>query len=327
MRRIVWVDIAKAISIILVVIGHYIPDMHPCWYGEMRRIIYSFHMPLFMFASGFVYIATKKEIAYSDFIWGKVKRLMVPYLTVSILVVTIKLCTQGQAYVENPVTPLSYIKIFYLPEAGYFLWFIWALWWMFVMIPLFRTRLSRLGLLIIAVILPIIAPYMPEEFCFRQFSTMLQYFVMGTVIYDWGHYLLWSKRVPLLALFIASCLIEGLDNFGVGGGFALITACVRIALVLKVSYSLENYVMKCAWGKIVLLISASSYVIYLLHTTFEGFMKALVLKLPYLSDLSNDIMFTFGAVLIISTGVVIPVLLYKYVLCRYTITKVLFGLK
>lgn len=75
-----------------------------------------------------------------------------------------------------------------------------------------------------------------------------------------------------------------------------------------------------------MLISTASYIIYLLHTTFEGFAKALVLKLPYLSDLSNDIMFCVGAVFVISTGVIAPVLLYKYVLGRYKITKVLFGL-
>ena len=216
--RIVWIDIAKAICIILVAIGHYIPDTHPIWYGEMRSIIYSFHMPLFMFASGYVYIATKKEIAYSNFIWRKVKRLMVPYLTVSILVVTVKLCSQGHAYVENPVTPLSYIKIFFLPEAGYFLWFIWALWWMFVIIPLFSTPQSRLALLSIAFIIPIATPYMPDEFCLKQFSNMLQYFVMGVVVYDWRRHLLWSKHVPLLLLFMAFCLIEALPYLGIGGG-------------------------------------------------------------------------------------------------------------
>ena len=325
MRRIVWIDIAKAICIILVVIGHYIPEIHPLWYGEMRNVIYTFHMPLFMFASGYIYIATKKEISYSDFIWRKVKRLMVPYLTVSVLVVSIKLCTQGQAYVENPVTPLSYLKILYLPEAGYFLWFIWALWWMFILIPLFRTPQSRLGLLVVAVLLPLVAQYMPEEFCFKAFSKKLQYFVMGVVAYDWKHYLLVLKQIPLWFYCIAFSVIEVLPYIG-GGGISLLTASMGIAFILRVSYSIKDHVTNHAWGRIIMLISTASYIIYLLHTTFEGFAKALVLKLPYLSDLSNDIMFCVGAVFVISTGVIAPVLLYKYVLGRYKITKVLFGL-
>ena len=55
MNRILYIDIAKAICIILVVIGHYCPDSSPQWYQTVNHFIYSFHMPLFMFASGFVY--------------------------------------------------------------------------------------------------------------------------------------------------------------------------------------------------------------------------------------------------------------------------------
>lgn len=95
MNRIVYIDIAKAICIILVVIGHYCPPGHPAWWRSVCDFIYSFHMPLFMFASGFVYIATKRAGEnYRDFIIKKVKRLMVPYFTVSVIVISIKLLTR-----------------------------------------------------------------------------------------------------------------------------------------------------------------------------------------------------------------------------------------
>lgn len=326
MNRIVWIDIAKAVCIILVVIGHYYPDIHPAWYEDMRNVIYSFHMPLFIFVSGFVYNATKKDITYGDFVWKKVKRLMVPYLTVSVLVITLKLFTQGQAYMENPVTALSYVKMFYRPEAGYFLWFIWALWWMFVCIPFFKTPNSRLSLLIFSVFLPMVSPYLPDEFCLKEFSRMLQFFVAGVVAYDWRQYLLWAKHIPVFVVALFFCLIEVLQY--VWGNCSFIAAYVGIAFVLKLSCCIEEKVKaNNTWGKFVMLLSAASYIIYLLHTTFEGFVKAIVFKLPYLSDLSNDIMFTIGAIMVIFTGVMIPVLLYKYVLRRYLVTKVLFGLK
>lgn len=91
--RIVSLDIAKAICIILVVVGHYIPDNSPEWYKLIHDVIYTFHMPLFMFASGYVYIATKKDIGYGDFIVKKIKRLMVPYLTTSVIVISLKSAT------------------------------------------------------------------------------------------------------------------------------------------------------------------------------------------------------------------------------------------
>ena len=46
-NRIVSLDIAKAICIILVVVGHYIPDSSPEWYKLIHDVIYTFHMPLF----------------------------------------------------------------------------------------------------------------------------------------------------------------------------------------------------------------------------------------------------------------------------------------
>ena len=40
-------DIAKGIGIVLVVIGHYIPDNAPSWYIGFVSFVYHFHMPLF----------------------------------------------------------------------------------------------------------------------------------------------------------------------------------------------------------------------------------------------------------------------------------------
>lgn len=206
-QRLVEFDIAKAICIILVVIGHYVPDYSPSWYEATHDVIYTFHMPLFMFASGFIYMATKKDVPYGQFLWKKVKRLMVPYLSVSAIVITIKLLTEGHAYVQNPVTMMSYVKMFYLPEAGYFLWFIWALWWMFVLVPLFKNRNIRLGLFAVAAVLHYVPGFLPEVFCLRQFQSMLIYFMLGVVCCDWKEQLSFMKRVPtwsVLGCFVAA---------------------------------------------------------------------------------------------------------------------------
>lgn len=61
MNRIIALDIAKAICIILVVMGHYVPDNSPAWYVLVHDVIYTFHMPLFMFVSGYVLYRYKKE--------------------------------------------------------------------------------------------------------------------------------------------------------------------------------------------------------------------------------------------------------------------------
>lgn len=152
-------------------------------------------------------MATKREMPYGQFLWKKVKRLMVPYLSVSAIVITIKLLTEGHAYVQNPVTAVSYLKMFYLPEAGFFLWFIWALWWMFVIVPLCKTKCIRLGLFAVAIALHYMPGFLPEMFCLRQFQAMLVYFMLGVVCCDWKEEISFVKKVPtwsVLGCFVAA---------------------------------------------------------------------------------------------------------------------------
>ena len=49
-QRIIFIDWLKAIGIFLVIVGHM-----PMGDNMLRNWIYSFHMPLFFFASGFLY--------------------------------------------------------------------------------------------------------------------------------------------------------------------------------------------------------------------------------------------------------------------------------
>lgn len=218
MQRLISFDIAKAICIILVVIGHYMPDYSPEWYVGVHDVIYTFHMPLFMFASGYIYMATKKDIPYKDFLWKKVKRLMVPYLSVSAIVISIKLLTEGHAYVENPVTWISYVKMFYLPEAGYFLWFIWALWWMFVIVPLFKTKQMRLGLFVLALVLHYVPSFLPEIFCLRQFQNMLVFFMLGVVCCDWKREFSFVNKIPSWSVIGCFIVAESMKVMDIRGG-------------------------------------------------------------------------------------------------------------
>ena len=57
-------DIAKGIGIVLVVIGHYIPDNAPSWYIGFVSFVYHFHMPLFFMIAGFFYERSIKKVGY-----------------------------------------------------------------------------------------------------------------------------------------------------------------------------------------------------------------------------------------------------------------------
>lgn len=226
MQRLISFDIAKAICMILVVVGHYVPDYSPTWYVDIHDVIYTFHMPLFMFASGYIYMATKRDIPYKDFLLKKVKRLMVPYFSVSAIIISIKLLTERHAYVQNPVTVHSYFKLFYEPEAGAFLWFIWALWWMFVLVPLFKTKKIRLALFGVAVILHYVPNLLPEYFCLSQFQNMLLYFMLGVVCWDWKETLSTLSKVPSWLVYCIFICGEMCKVFNVMGGANLNASAV-----------------------------------------------------------------------------------------------------
>lgn len=224
-NRIVYIDIAKAICIILVVIGHYVPNGSPEWWIVINKIIYSFHMPLFLFASGFIYIATFKEKQnYWSFLTKKIKRLLVPYFVVSFLIISIKLLTESHMYVENPKNIMSYVKIFYYPEAGYFLWFIWALWWMFVIVPLFKCKNSRLVLFVVSIILAYVPINVTEIFCLAQFKRMFMYFMLGVIAYDWKSIFSYGKKIPTIGYMSLFAILFVLRMFNEWGGhYVLLT--------------------------------------------------------------------------------------------------------
>lgn len=68
------VTIAKGIGIILVVIGHCVPDVF-----RIKQFIYLFHMPLFFFLSGYCFRVNTEE-KMTSYVLRKVKSLYFPFV-------------------------------------------------------------------------------------------------------------------------------------------------------------------------------------------------------------------------------------------------------
>lgn len=324
MERIISIDIAKAICIILVVIGHYVPDNSPDWYVALHDIIYTFHMPLFMFASGYVYIATKKDRTYGNFLIKKIRRLMVPYFATSFIVISIKLLTQGSMSVDSPVNMWSYLRMFYLPEAGAFLWFIWALWWMFVVVELLKSKSSRTFLFVLALVIHYIPMNsLPELFCIAQFKRMILFFMLGIFVYEHDVINKFVVNYNPYKVFLSTLLFAGGLCWHLNwGGIEAVLPFTGIFFILEISAMVANTrpLAKRAW---LMSVAASSYIIYLFHTTFEGLAKSIIRRLPF--DSASEPVFILGAFVVIMAGILVPILLDRCVFRRYVVTRVLFG--
>ena len=329
--RLISIDIARAICIILVVIGHYNPENSPNWYETINNVIYSFHMPLFMFASGYVYWATRKTIQYKDFVWNKFQRLMIPYFFVSFVIITIKLLTEKGLSVQNPVEISAFYEMFYLPIAGFFLWFVFALFLIFLIIPLFNTRKHLFILLFFSLILYFIPISFPNIFCLAQFKGYLLYFVLGCVLFDWTNVRHFFDKIHIL---VALCVFVGLyllkRYIDVVAIKSILIICIAFVGIIFISNLSKQIEMKTIFAKkILLLVSACSYTIYLFHTTFEGFTKAAILKLPSssLSIINNQLLFISTAMIVVLVGVIAPIILHKIIMKYSWLFSYLIGTK
>ena len=330
-KRYDFIDVAKAIAIVLVVVGHWHPDNSPQWYEGVWKVIYSFHMPLFLMASGFLYMATYRAgQSYFTFLKKKVLRLAVPYLTVSCLVITIKLLTEkagGGSSLDNPVTLFSYVQMFYLPVAGYFLWFIWTLMTAFVIMPAFRTKWLRLLLLIATIALAYSPLQFTKLFALEQSRLMLMYFVAGTVVFDFKEQLARLAKVPFAVTCGLMVAGEALYLTDVLPAVTCVLPFIGIATVFQLSDICVRRGRNGWFVKSAISVSIASYTIYLLHTTCEGFAKAALGKVPALISPENTALFVVGSLIIISVGVAVPYLLHYKVLSRWRITRFLFSIK
>lgn len=88
MKRIVWIDIFKGLAILLVIMGHVCQMRFPISGKWLSDIIYSFHMPLFLFLSG---LFARKAVEAADnrqvrgYIIKKARQLLVPFAVWMIL--------------------------------------------------------------------------------------------------------------------------------------------------------------------------------------------------------------------------------------------------
>lgn len=90
-KRIPWIDVAKGVGILIVVLSHLLNAEQ-----GLRYLIFAFHMPFFFFFSGVVFTG---KGAFKDFLIKKIRTIYVPYavfLLVDYLMIMVVRYMQGQ---------------------------------------------------------------------------------------------------------------------------------------------------------------------------------------------------------------------------------------
>ncbi len=127
-NRVYWIDYAKGIGILLVVIGHVCRGLidssilSPSIAKSIDQWIYAFHMPIFFFLSGLL-IQRSVSTSLKDFIVNKLKTIAYPYFLWSII--QGGLVSAAFQYTNNSIPLTDILQIIYQPI--FIFWFLYVL--------------------------------------------------------------------------------------------------------------------------------------------------------------------------------------------------------
>lgn len=189
-----YLDILRGIGIFYVVWGHIIHN------GSVFQYIYSFHMPLFFFISGVLFIPSKYK-STSDYIKKKVKSLLIPYfffyITCLVWWYVIEYHLFGRSGDTTFVHELCLMFAGRVSTAGGPLWFLPCLFCVEVLYWFIHNEHRKYQAMICAVIMAVVGclcihyHFRPQVFGLLQALVMIPIFAIG-------HYLSQDKIDLLL---------------------------------------------------------------------------------------------------------------------------------
>jgi fucose 4-O-acetylase-like acetyltransferase len=320
------IDAAKGLAIILVVFGHLVARTDPQgvgWYEPLRRAVYAFHMPFFLYLSGLVVVSSGMLLAPRAQ-WGRVARaraarLLAPFFGLGLLVVLAKLVAARVMYVDNP--PAGFM-------AG-LLGLVWhtaaspalSVWYLFVLFVVSLATLAALGgraarwPLLLAATLALYALPLPAYVYADRVGEYAVFFVLGTGAGFLGAR--WEALIDRIwpgALTLLLAALAAVALFGAHWPEKPVMLPIGLLSFPAIHGALRNMQAGSLYS-LFLRLGRYSFVIYLFNTLSIGLAKGLMLHICSW-DGANFLPF---ACALMSAGLLGPVLLKRYALRRVKI--------
>lgn len=293
-------------AILWVVIGHApllpIHEMpQPVYVSLLYDIAYSFHMPLFIFISGYLFRMTRIErhMPYREMISEKLQRLGIPFVVFTIIAMAVKSVFSADMARPATFSVGEFVNAVIFPGSGPLseLWFVATLMWYFALRPLWEILDSKP---VATIIVLTILFYMPEFtennlLCYQQVIHYAIFFYLGTIAR--------SKKIsgtPSLRYIAAICTTAIVYPIFVGGGIS-----AALEIIVPVLGIFVSIILAIAADKYTPQIMSSfrdySYQIYLM-----GIFVQIAIKMLYKHGIIPH--YGIGYVLCITCGIYIPVL-------------------
>ncbi len=310
----------QIIGIILVVFGH---SFHEFPDGEggktllIYRLFYNFRMPLFLFVSGFlmVYTTFKRKSAppsIKEFTLKKIKRLLVPYVVLTLVTYFPRAAMSGIADDSLPMTAKGWLQSLYVTEMLPipFFWFIQASFLLLILLYMdiwFCKRhnvpmtITFGAILVLFVLIQFVNLPSPEIFGIYRVVNLGFFFVLGAAYCEFYHSV--NRVLPLdniasLITFFALWLVSFL--WWEGSEYTRISPLFGIPMCISFAKLLVKYRV----GVLDHLIGAN-YLIFLLSWYFNVFAQQFLAHFV-------TIPWWVHTILSLTFGIYIPWLGYRY---------------
>lgn len=309
--RIQWIEHAKGLGILLVVFGH-------AWRGieasglhiplrvfhAVDNAIYAFHMPLFFFLSGLVFLRTKHTSGLSVFVGTRVLRLLWPLVLWTWIFVGVKLIA-GQA--QNDAMHLSDFPILPLPPVAHF-WFLWALFLLQIGMDLLLRALplnwrigQTRGLAGIAGVLAVLGiGVMPYAGPWLNAALIhLPYFLVGFALSG-----VVSWRVPAGLVAMSALVAGALIWAAMSGAWGAVHSLAIVLALCAALSGLAQWSGPLGVGRVFRALGEASLTIYLMHTIFSAAAREVLLAL----NVESIALHLIGGT---AVGLLLPWLVYR----------------
>lgn len=225
------IDFVRGIAIILVVLAHCIQcgngneyySTNQFFDDVIYKVVYSFHMPLLMGVSGWLFAITIDKRSILENFWGRVKSILLPIFVWNVLVCIRHLLSMN---------PAEWIKT-YLVTATTSFWFLWAVFYasvgMLLIHALGKKKVLEGILVVFSLVITFVTPDIWNAECYKF---MWPCFVIGfyackykealcSVLSKFAKYK-WLIIGGFLLLFVAGVLIYNRDSYIYTSGWTLL---------------------------------------------------------------------------------------------------------
>jgi fucose 4-O-acetylase-like acetyltransferase len=317
------IDLAKGLAILLVVFGHLVArndPQHVGWYEPLRRAVYAFHMPLFLYLSGLTSVLSgtllRRRAAWPQVLASRAKRLLLPFFGLGGLIVLGKCLLRHFLVVDNaPAGLLPGLRDLFWHTAQSPALSIWYLFVLFVVslasVGVLDGKPARLPWLLGGCALLYLLP-LPAYGYLDRVGEYAVFFVLGAgagcLGGRWDAFM--DHSWPWLLVLFLACL-AAIAAFGAHWPEKWMLFPVGV-LAMPALHGCLRFSAASSPPGMLLFLGRYSFMIYLFNTLFIGLTKGLLLLL-WSWDGANFLPF---ALALMAAGTLGPVALKRHLFWR-----------